>query len=387
MIYLTHYFKRFLQSEKAGGILLLLFTVASLIMANSPSSNSYTAFWNVEIQHHTLTDWINDGLMALFFLMIGLELEREFYQGELSQIQNAVLPLFAAVGGMLGPFLIYMSLNYGTATDHGFGIPMATDIAFAIAALSVLGKRIPASLKVFLIAMAVIDDLGAILIIAFLYTKTIYWTYLFLGLAVFCVLLLLNKLKVNHLLPYIIGGILMWFLFLQSGVHATISGVLLAFAIPFRDGGEKTPSSLVLHHLHWPIAFLVLPMFAAANTGIVFDGNVFEGMAEPHNTGIMLGLIVGKPLGILLLTAIAVYFKWGQLPQDIKWSHLLGAGLLGGIGFTMSIFISLLAFDDIQLVNDAKIAILFGSFISAALGILFLCFATRKNISKPSIGP
>lgn len=172
----------------------------------------------------------------------------------------------------------------------------------------------------------------------------------------------------------------MWFFFLQSGVHATISGVLLAFAIPYRNGGEKTPSSLVLHRLHWPVAFLILPIFAAANTGIVFGNSVFEGMAEPHSIGIMSGLIIGKPFGIILLTAIAVLFKLGQLPQDIRWSHLIGAGLLGGIGFTMSIFISLLAFDDIQLVHDAKIAILFGSFISAALGILFLMYVTRKKI-------
>ncbi len=373
-------FREFFESEKAGGLLLLLVTLLSLALANSPIQTSYIGFWETEIGHHSITHWINDGLMTIFFLLIGLELERELYGGELSNIKNATLPIFGALGGMAVPAGIFLAFNFGTLTQNGAGIPMATDIAFAIGILSLLDNRVPTSLKIFLTALAVIDDLGAILVIAIFYTETISFLYLGLAFSILGGLFILNRRKVHHLLPYLIGGGLMWYCMLNSGVHATITGVLLAFVIPYGDGGKTTSSYRLQHALHRPVAFLILPLFAIANTCIAIDSNWQEGLVHVNSIGIMAGLVIGKPIGIVLFAFLCVQFGIGALPKELRWSHLLGAGMLGGIGFTMSIFITLLAFknDGEDVITYSKIAILIASLISGTMGFLWL----KKSLKK-----
>lgn len=317
--------------------------------------------------------------MAIFFLLIGLELEREIYVGELSNVKDALLPIFAALGGMLFPAGIFLLLNYGTPTQAGAGIPMATDIAFALGVLALLGKHVPTSLKVFLTALAVIDDLGAIVVIAIFYTKNLLWTNLFTALGIFSFLLVLNKLKIKNLIPYLIGGVAMWYFMLHSGVHATITGVLLAFAIPFGKKDNKKSASYALQHfLHKPVSFIILPIFALANTAITFGGNISEILTENNSLGIALGLIIGKPIGIFTLTFLAVRFRWCKLPTDLNWKSILGVGLLAGIGFTMSIFITLLAFDDVTIINNSKLIILISSLTAGFLGFIILKM-TLKN--------
>lgn len=380
---LTKTFTEFFQSEKASGLLLLFVTIVSLFLANSQIQTEYIAFWDTEIGHHSITHWINDGLMTIFFLMIGLELEREMYHGELANIKNAALPIFGALGGMIVPAGIFLLLNYGTATQNGAGIPMATDIAFAVGVLSLLGNRIPSSLKVFLTALAVIDDLGAILVIALFYTETIAYNNLLIAFAIMGFLFILNRRKVHHLAPYLVGGAFMWYFMLNSGVHATITGVLLAFVIPFGDGGKKTASHRLQHFLHKPVAFVILPLFAVANTCIAINANWHEGLIHENSIGIILGLVVGKPLGIFLFSFLAVSIGICTLPKDLKWKNILGAGMLGGIGFTMSIFITLLAFknDGEEVITYSKIAILIASFLSGTFGYicLKLTFKEPKN--------
>ena len=376
----TRLFKDFFESEKAGGLLLLLVTLVSLALADSPIQSSYINFWETQIGHHSITHWINDGLMTIFFLLIGLELEREMYGGELSDIRNATLPIFGALGGMLIPAGIFLAFNFGTITQNGAGIPMATDIAFAIGILSLLGNRVPTSLKIFLTALAVIDDLGAILVIALFYTETISFLYLGMAFGVMGILFILNRKNVHSLIPYLIGGAVMWYCMLNSGVHATITGVLLAFVIPYGNGGKKTSSYRLQHFLHRPVAFFILPLFAIANTGIAIDSNWHEGLTHANSIGIMVGLIVGKPIGITLFALVCVKLGIGSLPKDLKWKHILGAGMLGGIGFTMSIFITLLAFknDGEAVITYSKIAILVASFVSGTLGFLWLKMSLKK---------
>jgi len=378
-------FKEFFNSEKSGGFILIFATILSLVLANSGAGNSYVKIWSVDLGGHPLIHWINDGWMTLFFLLIGLELEREIYTGELSDIRKASLPVFAALGGMLIPAGIYLMLNFGTNAGSGAGIPMATDIAFAIGVLSLLGSRIPASLKIFLTALAVIDDLGAILVIAIFYTTSLSFLNLFIALGIFGFLLLLNKLKIHNLIPYLVGGIVMWYFMLHSGVHATITGVLLAFAIPFGSAGKKSPSYILQHFLHLPVAFLVLPVFALANTCLVLEGNFVDGLTQPYSLGIILGLVIGKPFGIWLFSFVAVALGWSALPVDLKWKNILGAGLLGGIGFTMSIFITLLAFDDQVFIHHAKIAILSASAVAGFIGFFWLK-STLKNDPNKKMG-
>ncbi len=369
----TQLFKDFFESEKLGGLVLLVCTIVSLVLANSVFGESYHHFWLIEFSGKSLEYWINDGLMTIFFLLIGLELEREIYQGELSNIKDALLPIFAAVGGMVVPAVIFLAFNFGTPTQSGSGIPMATDIAFAIGILSLLGNRVPLSLKIFLTALAVIDDLGAILIIAIFYTKTILWSNLAIALGIFVFLYVLGKyFKVKNLLPYLIGGVFMWYFMLHSGVHATITGVLLAFAIPFGNGGNKSTSYILQHILHKPVAFIILPIFALANTAILMNGNLAEVVTENYSLGVALGLVVGKPLGIFILTFLVVKIGWCQLPNDMNWKSILGVGFLGGIGFTMSIFITLLAFDNPVIINNAKLIIVLSSLIAGIIGFVFL---------------
>ncbi len=374
----TKLFTEFFESEKAGGLILIACTVLSLLLANSNFGTNYHDFFQIKFSGLTIEHWINDGLMAVFFLLIGLELEREVYIGELSKLKDAMFPFFGALGGIVFPAGIYLMFNYGTATQSGAGIPMATDIAFALGILSLLGKKVPTSLKIFLTALAVIDDLGAIIIIAIFYTKTLLWTNLFIALGIFVLLLIFNRMKVRNLIPYLIGGIAMWYFMLHSGVHATITGVLLAFAIPFGNGDEKSTSFILQHFLHKPVAFIILPIFALANTAIVFSSDIAQTLTENYSLGISLGLIIGKPLGIFLLTFIAVSIGLCKLPTDLNWKSIFGVGLLGGIGFTMSIFITLLAFDNETIINNSKLVILISSLIAGLLGFLTLKTTLKK---------
>ena len=331
----------------------------------------------------SLENWVNDALMTIFFLFIGLELEREFYSGELSNLKNALLPIFAAIGGMFSPALIHFSLNMGTPTQVGIGIPMATDIAFALGVLAILGNRIPASLKIFVVTFAVIDDLGAIVIIAAFYTAQLSIWYFVGALSVWAFLVVLNRLRVMPLIPYLLGGALMWFLMLNSGVHATIAGVMLAFAIPFsaKDDDKASPSHKLENFLHKPVAFIIVPIFALANTDIVVDSAWMHNLTSLNSLGITAGLIVGKPLGVTFLCFVAVASGICRLPSDLNWWHVFGAGILGGIGFTMSIFITNLAFPgDTQTINASKMAILSASLTAGTVGLLWLA-SIGKTIS------
>ncbi|HBH85423.1 MAG: Na+/H+ antiporter NhaA [Bacteroidetes bacterium GWE2_41_25] len=374
----TRLFNEFFNSEKAGGIVLVLATIVSIVLANSKLGNTYIEIWNYDLGGHSLVHWINDGLMTIFFLLIGLELEREFYEGELSNLRTALLPVFSALGGMIIPAGIFIALNYGKETIAGTGIPMATDIAFAIGILSLLGSRVPASLKIFLTALAIFDDLGAIILIAVFYTATLLYANLLIALGIFFLLIILNRLGVRNLIPYLVLGILMWYFTLHSGVHASIAGVLLAFVVPYGEVEEKSPSDILQHHLHKPVAFIILPLFALANTCIVLGGNWYTGLDQPLSLGIIAGLVIGKPLGIALFSLLAVALGLCALPYDMKWKNVIGAGMLGGIGFTMSIFIAIVGLDNGLMIDKAKIAILVASIISGIAGYFWLRVSLPK---------
>ncbi len=369
---MTRLFKDFFNNQKSGGLVLMACTVLSLIFANTPFQSIYNQLWNFEVAGHTSAHWVNDGLMTIFFLLVGLELEREVYIGELSTIKKAMLPVIAALGGMLIPAGIYFFINANTPTQSGVGIPMATDIAFALAVLSLLGNRVPLSLKVFLTALAVIDDLGAILVIAVFYTDTLQWMNLFIALGTFGLLIMLNRMKIHNLIPYLIGGVVMWYFMLHSGVHATISGVLLAFAIPFGTGDRKSISYVLQEFLHFPVSFIILPLFALANTNIVIPAQWIAGLMELNSIGIAAGLFIGKPVGITLFSYLSALASLTRLPGDLNWKHIFGAGILGGIGFTMSIFITLLAFKDQRFIDGSKIAIIITSTLAGVAGFIFL---------------
>jgi NhaA family Na+:H+ antiporter len=379
---LSNTFKQFFESEKAGGSLLIVCTVISLLLTNSSFGKAYLHIWHVYVAGLSIEHWVNDALMAIFFLLIGLELERELYNGELANVRNAFLPIFAAAGGIGVPALIHFGLNGGTATQVGIGIPMATDIAFALGVLALLGSRVPASLKIFLTALAVMDDLGAIIVIAVFYTAKLSLAYLLGALAVFSILICMNRfLRVMSLAPYLLGGALMWILMLKSGVHATIAGVLLAFAIPFsaKQDDEESPSHRLEHVLHKPVAFVILPIFALANTGVIMSSNWVQELASSNSLGILAGLVLGKPLGIMLLSYLVVAIGISKLPVDLHWRHIFGASLLGGIGFTMSIFITNLAFaDEPEVISASKIAILLASLTAGLIGFVWL-----KIFGKP----
>lgn len=387
---ISRLFKEFIESEKSAGIILLFCTAASLCISNFILGESYLHFWHqpaginigfIEL-NLTVEHWINDGLMTIFFLMVGLEIEREIYEGELSSIKSASLPVMAAIGGMVIPALFHFALNAGTATQSGFGIPMATDIAFALGILSLAGKNIPIALKIFLTALAIIDDLGAIFIIALFYTNELQLAYLFGALGIFLLLLLLNRFRVHHLAWYIAGGIVMWYCMLHSGVHATITGVLLAFAIPFGNGKEDSGSYRLQHMLHKPVAFIIVPIFAFANTGVLFTGELDKILLEANSLGILAGLVLGKPIGILFICFIAIKLKIARMPEGVTWGQLAGAGVLAGIGFTMSIFITLLAFSDAALIQHSKIAILFSSLLAGLIGFLLIRRSTTRSTAS-----
>ncbi|MFC5461786.1 Na+/H+ antiporter NhaA [Massilia niabensis] len=380
-------FKKFSESGKSGGIVLILCTLVSLLVANSALGEGYLHFWHLPLAGLSVELWVNDALMAVFFLLVGLELKRELVNGELSDLRHAMLPIVAAAGGVAVPALIHYLLNGGTPTQAGVGIPMATDIAFALGVLALLGSRVPASLKIFLTALAVIDDLAAIVVIAVFYTAQFSLVYLAAALGVFAALFLMKRmLRVMALLPYLVGGALMWFLMLKSGVHATIAGVLLAFAIPYsatQDDAES-PSHRLEDALHKPVAFLILPIFALANTGIIIGAGWAGELLSINSLGILLGLVAGKPIGIVLFSFIAVRAGLCRLPLDLEWRHVLGAGLLGGIGFTMSIFITNLAFaGQPDTVNASKMAILLASLVAGVLGFAWLKFMGAPLDSDP----
>lgn len=379
---LSDTFKAFVRSEKSSSLVLIGCTLVSLALANSMFGPGYTSLWHTSVGPLSLEQWINDALMAVFFLLIGLELERELYSGELSSMRRALLPMLAAIGGAVVPAVIHFSLNAEQVTQAGFGIPMATDIAFALGALALLGKTIPPSLKVFVVAFAVFDDLIAILIIAAFYTEHLSAAYLIAALAVFCLLLCLNRiLRVMSLVPYLLLGALMWVLMLKSGVHATIAGVILAFAIPFSHKAEDatSPSHRLENFLHKPVAFIILPLFALANTAIVFGGDWVQGLSSTNSAGIIAGLLVGKPLGIVVFCFAGMATGICHLPNGLGWRHIIGAGILGGIGFTMSIFITNLAFSgSAHTINASKLAVLLSSLCAGVVGVIWLKFVSKR---------
>ena len=377
---LTKLFLEFAKSEQVSGFILILCAIVSITIANSLFGKNYLDFWHTQAGFETnaihlkysVEYWINDGFMAIFFLLVGLEIKRELYAGELSDLKKASLPVVAAIGGMAMPALLHFLFNHGTATQAGIGIPMATDIAFALGALSLLGEKVPVSLKIFLAALAIIDDLGAIIVIALFYARDLSIVYLMLALGIFTGMLILNRLNVCRLFPYLILGFGMWYFLLNCGVHPTLAGILLAFAVPFARGDEESPSYRLQHFLHKPVAFIILPIFALANTAIVLESAWPEGLMTSNSLGIFTGLLLGKPLGIVLFSLVAVRTGLSQLPGELSWRHLVGAGFLGGIGFTMSIFITILAFDQPEIITSSKIAILLTSLLAGATGFLVL---------------
>jgi NhaA family Na+:H+ antiporter len=377
-------FKKFLKSEQIGGLLLMLSVVISLIIANAGFYHHFHSLLNYSFGfpaiklNLSLEKWTNDGLMAIFFLLVGLEIKRELLEGELSSVKRAVLPIFAALGGMLVPALIFLLFNAGTSTAKGWGIPMATDIAFALAVISMLGKRIPLSLKIFLSALAIVDDLGAILVIAIFYTQQLHFTYLIIAAAIMGLLLMMNALGVRKLVFYIVPGMFLWYCVHHSGIHATIAGVLLAFTIPTNPVKEESPLENLEHKLMAPVNYFIMPLFALANTNIRFNGAMIDGLTSSLGLGIIFGLLFGKPLGISLFSYISVKLKFCSLPSQTSWKHIFGAGILAGIGFTMSVFIALLSFDSPELHEEAKFAILTASLIAGISGYLFLSSTAKR---------
>ena len=425
-----HTIERFIKDESFSGVLLFVATIAAVMVANSALSDSYFALWNmalgVTLGEHTismnLTHWINDGLMALFFLMVGLEIKRELLIGELSSVQKASFPIVAAIGGMVIPALVYISFNMDD--PKGFGIPMATDIAFALGILMLLGKKVNPALKLFLVALAVVDDLGAVIVVATVYTNEIHAEYFLHAGLVYALIWILNLKKVTMLMPYLLLGIALWIFIHSVGVHATIAGVLLAFAIPIsskvdeREFLESTSKSVqefannidtipilnhrqidalediaynydkvqnplvkLEHQLHGLSAFFIMPLFAFSNAGVILD---FSAVSQNMMivVGVVLGLIVGKPLGIVGFTYLAQKLNIVKKPKDLSWDEVIAVGFLGGIGFTMSIFITQLAFLDQSVIDAVKLGIFFASFIAGVLGVLLILKAYKNKIAK-----
>ncbi len=423
-------FLRFLKIESSGGILLIIATLLALILANSGWANYYESFWKQDFtigaEFFKLTKpilfWIDDGLMAIFFFLVGLEIKRELIAGELSSPKKAALPIIAAIGGMVVPAILFFILNRDGQGLEGWGIPMATDIAFSLGILSLLGKRVPLTLKVFLVAFAIVDDIGAILVIALFYSSQIHWSLLFIALGLLVVLFLFNKFNIRYIPFYMIIGWVIWYLFLKAGIHPTIAGVLIAFSIPtnrkiklkdftFRMNKHlddfcdepyersitlnhkqlasidnmqsqidkvQSPLQQLEHNLHGFVTFFVMPLFAFANAGVVLTG---VGLASFSTLTLSISgsLVFGKIAGIFLFSYLAVKLGLSALPNNINWKHIIGAGMLGGVGFTMSLFISNLAYESIILINQAKLGILIGSLVAAALGFFYLKYVLKKE--------
>lgn len=385
---ITNLFTEFTKSEKNSGILLIICTIISLIIANSDVGEAYIQFWQQHFSlsfskyeiSHSLKDWIDDGLMSIFFLLVGLEIKRELYGGELYPIKNALLPVFAAIGGMIVPAIIYIIINYNTSTMKGFGIPMATDIAFSLAVLSLVSDKVPFSIKIILTSLAIIDDLGAIIVIALFYGKDIQWMSLSISLSIFLLMLIMNRIKINRLTIYLIVWIPMWYFMTKSGIHATLSGVLLALALPFSNKNDEKNLSIRLQDLlHIPVGFIILPLFVLANTAIPIKIEYLTSLLDKHTLGIGLGLFFGKPVGIFLFIWLITKLKIASLSENIRWLEIWALGVLAGIGFTMSIFITNLAFNDEVLIQSSKLMILISSFISGLTGYLLFSFSRIKN--------
>jgi NhaA family Na+:H+ antiporter len=431
-------FQEFIRLESAGGLLLLACTVIALLLANSSLRHYYLGFWQTEFSigiegtllTKSLFHWINDGLMCIFFFVVGLEIKRELLIGELASIKRAILPVTAALGGMIIPAFIYFLFTKGTGTEAGWGIPMATDIAFSLGVLALLGSRIPHQLKVLLTACAIIDDLGAVLVIALFYGSQIQWIFLAAAAFVFLILVCANGGSIRHPSVYLILGLVLWFMMLESGIHATIAGVLLALTVPARpqieskDFIEKLSSLLerfmkeeetaelnILtqeqqaivqtikhscqetepplqrfeHQFHPWVTFAIMPIFALANAGVVLDRTISSIFSTPLSLGILCGLVLGKQIGITLFAWISVKVGLAELPSDVTWKHIYGIGLLGGIGFTMSLFIANLAFADENLLNISKTAVLLASLIAGGIGMLVLRLVTSGKQSNTNI--
>lgn len=374
--------QEFIKDSRAVGVTLLASTILSLILANSSVSGNYiqlieTAFHFPAWLHlpHSILHWINDGLMTFFFFLVGMEIKRELMIGELSSPKKASLPIAAALGGMVVPAFIYIALNAGTPQQSGWGIPMATDIAFSLGVASLLGARVPVTLKIFLMALAIIDDLGAILVIAVFYGGDISWNWLLAAAAVLGLIWLVHRFRYYRWWIIVFGGIILWYCIFNSGIHATIAGVLIAFLVPLEKLGDYE------HNLHDPVNFIILPLFALANTAIVIPDNIGEALSTTLSWGVLAGLVLGKPLGITIFSWATIQSKLGEMPSGANWMQLIGMGALAGIGFTMSIFITMLAFEDIGQQNIAKLAILLGAIVSILLG-LFLLYRGSMQIKK-----
>ena len=387
--YISSAFRWFFKLEAASGLLLLISAICALIISNSSFSSIYfeilESYFFIGVNNIgiklSLLHWINDALMAIFFFFVTLEIKREFIDGELSNRKQALLPIIAAVGGMLVPALIYIYINYNNSdTLNGWAIPSATDIAFSLGVLSLLGSRVPISLKVFLTALAIIDDLGAIVIIAFFYTGDLSINYLSLLLITFVCLIFLNKFNVKKFLPYLFFGLILWFFTHESGVHATISGVLLATVIPHREKAKDFSLLTKIEHNISPyVAFGIMPLFALANAGVSLEGITLSSLMSPVPLGILLGLFFGKQIGVLLFSFVSIKLKIAQMPNNANWLNLYGVGILTGIGFTMSLFIGNLAFvENIQYIDGVKIGVLAGSLLSTLCGYFLLLITSKK---------
>lgn len=381
------FFRAFVHSQQFSGILLLVCTLFSLLATNFIHPEFLTRLWHTrlgfELGHFhfqkPIEFWINDGLMGIFFLLVGLEIKREFVNGELAGFKKASLPLAGALGGMLVPAFIYLLFNQHSPQASGWGIPMATDIAFALGILSLAGDRVPLGLKVFLTALAVVDDLGAIVVIALFYTSNFVGAALIKAALVLLLLLIMNRLKIKIVFLYLLAGLFLWYFVLQSGIHATIAGVLLALCIPINDNHEESMLHKMELDLHQPVNFLIMPLFALCNTSIAINAAIWAEIPSKLIHGISWGLILGKPMGIMLFSFLVIKARWSVLPQGVNWKMMTGAGLLAGIGFTMSIFISMLAFDDLQRIEGAKIAVLIASTGAGLAGLLWFRFLVKKS--------
>ncbi|QDE30399.1 Na+/H+ antiporter NhaA [Shewanella polaris] len=382
--------KNFLSQESAGGILLIVAVALAMILANSPLAGVYQDFLSTEVQVRVgdldidkpLLLWINDGLMALFFLLIGLEVKRELLEGALSSVAKASLPSFAAIGGMVFPALFYLAFNYSNPeTQIGWAIPAATDIAFALGIMALLGSRVPVALKVFLLALAIIDDLGVIVIIALFYSTDLSMLSLVIAAVSIVLMVALNRKGVSSILPYGLLGFVLWVAVLKSGVHATLAGVIIAFCIPLRAKDGSSPSEHLEHKLHPWSAFMILPVFAFANAGLSLTNMSFDTFAEPITLGIIMGLLLGKPFGVLLFSYLAVKLKLAELPPGIGWRHIIPVAVMCGIGFTMSVFIASLAFENSPAAfgDYARLGILTGSLFAAVIGYFWLAKVLPEN--------
>ena len=429
---LTYPIQEFLHQEASGGILLIIATVIALAWANSPFADSYHHLWHTYIKidvggvglNYSLHHWINDGLMVIFFFVVGLEIKREMLVGELSSAKKAALPIAAALGGMIFPALIYTMFNLGSEGASGWGIPMATDIAFVVGILALLGNRVPLALKIFILALAIVDDLGAVLVIAIFYTSNISFTSLSIAAGLIVLLIAMNRMGVRNLLVYTLVGIALWLAFLKSGVHATVAGVLLAFTIPvssrintkkfktetenllkdFDNAGEHgedvltnsqrlsivdqienncekilTPLQRFEHGLHPWVSFFIMPVFALANAGVAVSDELGSALTHPVSIGIVLGLFLGKQIGIFSFSYLAVKLKLASEPEGVSWKKIYAASVLAGIGFTMSLFIANLAFNSPELLNISKVGILAGSLLSGIVGFIILKSALTKK--------